>query len=172
MDSFKSIIRIILYGEIFIMNYELLLRQAAALVKGERHPLPNMANLSALLWENLCHINWAGFYVVVEDGLLLGPFQGKPACIRIPWGKGVCGAAAAKAQPIVVPDVQAFPGHIACDSTSRSEIVIPVLYQNRVAAVLDIDSPILERFTQEDAAGLTRLAELAAAACDWPLILS
>lgn len=149
------------------MNYPLLLTQAAALVENERHPVPNLANLSALLWEHMDDINWAGFYLTVKEELLLGPFQGKPACIRIPWGKGVCGSAAAQGKVLVVPDVHSFSGHIACDSSSRSEIVAPLLYENRVVGVLDIDSPTLARFTPEDAAGLEQLAQLAATACDW-----
>lgn len=151
------------------MNYPLLLTQAAALVENERYPVPNLANLSALLWEHMDGINWAGFYLTVREELLLGPFQGKPACIRIPWGQGVCGTAAAQGKVLVVPDVHSFSGHIACDSSSRSEIVAPLLYENRVVGVLDIDSLMLARFTPEDAAGLEQLAQLAAAACDWNL---
>ena len=151
------------------MNYPLLLTQAAALVENERYPVPNLANLSALLWEHMDGINWAGFYLTVREELLLGPFQGKPACIRIPWGQGVCGTVAGQGKVLVVPDVHSFSGHIACDSSSRSEIVAPLLYENRVVGVLDIDSPMLARFTPEDAAGLEQLAQLAAAACDWNL---
>lgn len=151
-------------------DYPQLLKQARALTEGVRHPVPNLANLSALLWQSLPGINWAGFYLTMEGELLLGPFQGKPACVRIPWGKGVCGTAARRGEALLVPDVRAFPGHIACDSASRSEAVVPLLAEGKVVGVLDIDSPVPGRFTEEDAQGLAQLAALAAESCDWPLI--
>lgn len=150
--------------------YPLLAEQAAALVEGEGDPIARMANLSALLWQALPEINWAGFYRRMGEELVLGPFQGKPACVRIPWGKGVCGTAAQRGETLLVPDVHAFPGHIACDSASRSEIVVPLLADGKVVGVLDIDSPAPGRFTEEDAQGLAQLAALAAESCDWPLI--
>ncbi len=150
------------------MFYLHLLRQAEALVEGERSLIPNLANLSALLWESLEDINWAGFYLATGNELLLGPFQGKPACIHIPFGKGVCGTAAAERRTLLVPDVHEFPGHIACDSASRSELVVPLLEPSgRVLGVLDLDSPLPSRFTKEDAEIMERLARLIASACDW-----
>ncbi|MGI6315482.1 MAG: GAF domain-containing protein [Christensenellales bacterium] len=146
---------------------ELLLRQLRELTEGERHPLPNLANAAALLWLSLGDINWAGFYLPCPGGLLLGPFQGKPACIRIAGGKGVCGAALARGETLRVEDVHAFPGHIACDPASRSEIVIPLRSGGRVVALLDIDSPLPGRFTPEDIPRLEAFASLLAAACDW-----
>lgn len=143
--------------------YPLLAAQAAALVEGEPDSIANMANLSALLWQALPEINWAGFYRRAGNELVLGPFQGKPACVRIPWGKGVCGTAAAAGEPQVVPDVHAFPGHIACDGASRSELVIPFFAPDgSVAGVLDLDSPIPGRFTGEDLEGLRPIAGLLA----------
>lgn len=149
-------------------GYERMLRQAEALVEGERHPVPNLANLSALVWETLPEINWAGFYRAVEGELLLGPFQGKPACIHIPWGRGVCGTAAARRETLAVPDVQEFPGHIACDSASRSELAVPLLDGNGgVLGVLDIDSPTPGRFGEQEVWAMEQLARLAVRACDW-----
>lgn len=153
------------------IDYPLLLKQARALTEGVSHPVPNLANLSALLWQSLPDINWAGFYLAAGDQLVLGPFQGKPACVYIPWGKGVCGTAAQQKETLLVPEVHAFPGHIACDSASRSEVVAPMLSGGRVVGVLDIDSPIPSRFTEEDAHGLTQLAVLAAESCDWRFML-
>lgn len=150
------------------MFYLDLLRQAEALVEGERSLIPNLANLSALLWESLEDINWAGFYLATGNELLLGPFQGKPACIHIPFGKGVCGTAAAERRTLLVPDVHEFPGHIACDSASRSELVVPLLEPSgKVLGVLDLDSPLPSRFTKEDAEIMERLATLIVSACDW-----
>lgn len=151
-------------------DFDMLIKQASALLQGERHPIPNLANLSALLWHSLPDINWAGFYLSMEGELLLGPFQGKPACVHIPWGKGVCGTAAAQGSTLLVPDVHAFPGHIACDSASRSELVAPLAAGERVVGVLDIDSPTTNRFSEEDCRSLTLLAELAANACNWELL--
>lgn len=150
------------------MSYLDLLRRAEAMVEGERSLISNLANLSALLWESLEDINWAGFYLATGNELLLGPFQGKPACIHIPFGKGVCGTAAAERRTLLVPDVHEFPGHIACDSASHSELVVPLLKSSgRVLGVLDLDSPLPSRFTKEDAEIMERLARLIASACDW-----
>jgi len=134
--------------------YEELLPLARALFEGERDALANSANLAALLYHSLPELNWAGFYWLRGSELVLGPFQGKPACVRIALGKGVCGTAAAKARTLIVPDVDAFAGHIACDSASRSELVVPVIRDGNVLGVLDLDSPRKERFTAEDAAAL------------------
>lgn len=139
------------------------LLQARALVAGEPEPVPNMANLAALLKQTLDRVNWAGFYTVQPDGnLLLGPFQGRPACIRIQNGRGVCGAALRERRTQLVPDVHAFPGHIACDSASRSEIAVPVMREGRVYAVLDLDSPIKDRFSGREAAFLEKIAAILA----------
>ena len=139
------------------------LLQARALLADEPEPVPNMANLSALLMETLDRVNWAGFYTVQPDGnLLLAPFQGKPACLRIQNGRGVCGTALRERRTQLVPDVHAFPGHIACDSASRSEIVVPVRRGETVFAVLDLDSPVKERFTAREAAFLEAIAEILA----------
>ena len=132
------------------------------LVSGEPDPIANMANAAALIWETLPDLNWAGFYRNVDGELVLGPFQGRPACIRIPFGKGVCGAAAASLQVQRVDDVHAFPGHIACDSASASELVLPIARDGKLLAVLDLDSPKLARFDAEDEAGCARLCELLA----------
>lgn len=139
---------------------------AQALVANEPDPVANMANVAALIWQLVPRLNWAGFYRVVanEHGgeLVLGPFQGKPACIRIPFGQGVCGVAAASGGTQLVADVHAFPGHIACDADSRSELVVPVLRNGTVIAVIDLDSPEPARFDAEDAAGIEALAALIA----------
>ena len=138
--------------------YRELASSAAALVAGEPDPVANMANLAALIWQYVPQLNWAGFYRVVNGELLLGPFQGKPACLRIGFGQGVCGTAAATGTTQLVADVQAFPGHIACDSDSRSELVVPLLRDGAVVAVIDLDSPALARFDAEDARGIEALA--------------
>ena len=138
--------------------YRQLAEAARALTHGEPDPVANMANLAALIWQYLPDLNWAGFYRMVDGELVLGPFIGKPACIRIPLGKGVCGTAAFSGEVQLVPDVHAFPGHIACDAASRSELVVPVLRNGRVIAVIDLDSPSSARFDEEDAAGLEALA--------------
>lgn len=138
--------------------YRQLAEAARALTHGEPDPVANMANLAALIWQYLPDLNWAGFYRMVDGALVLGPFIGKPACIRIPLGKGVCGTAAATGQVQLVPDVHAFPGHIACDAASQSELVAPVLRDGRVIAVIDLDSPSPARFDEEDAAGVEELA--------------
>ena len=142
------------------MEYELLGKQLENLIKGVPYKTANLANASALLWQALSDINWAGFYLLEEDGLILGPFQGKPACIRIPVGKGVCGTAAAKGETQLVPDVHVFPGHIACDSASNSEIVVPMYKEGRLFGVLDIDSPSFGRFTEADRAGLEQFVRI------------
>ena len=139
-------------------DYELLYGRLRALTEGVPHRIANLANASALLWESLEDLNWAGFYLREEKVLVLGPFQGKPACIEIPWGKGVCGTAAAEDRTQLVPDVHDFPGHIACDSASNSEIVVPLRKAGRVIGVLDLDSPRKNRFTEEDRQGLEAFA--------------
>lgn len=144
--------------------YRELAESAHALIRGEPDPVANMANLSALIWQFLPQLNWAGFYRMVDGELVLGPFQGKAACIRIPLGQGVCGTAAASGVTQLVPDVHAFPGHIACDAASASELVVPVKLDGKVIAVIDLDSPQLERFDAEDAAGIEALAEVIATA--------
>ena len=136
------------------------------LVADESDAIANMANAAALIWETLPDLNWAGFYRNVGGELVLGPFQGKPACVRIAIGKGVCGTAARDRKSIVVPDVDAFPGHIACDSASRSEVVIPVVAGGKVIGVLDLDSPLKGRFGDADARGLEALVEAFIAATD------
>ena len=135
-------------------DYKALNEQLAALVEGIPHRTANLANAAALLYGTLEGINWAGFYWREGDTLVLGPFQGKPACIEIPFGRGVCGTAAAQDRTQLVPDVHRFPGHIACDAASRSEIVVPIRQDGRVAGVLDIDSPQPGRFTEADQEGL------------------
>lgn len=145
-----------------------LLAAADALTDGEPDAVANMANIAALLWEFLPDLNWAGFYRVAPaksggaDELVLGPFVGRPACIRIPFGKGVCGAAAESRATQLVIDVQAFPGHIACDAASASELVVPVLRDGEIIAVIDLDSPSAARFTEDDAKGIEALAALLA----------
>ena len=125
--------------------------------------------MAALIYHGLPELNWAGFYFARDGGLVLGPFQGKPACVRIPWGEGVCGTAAARGKAIVVPDVEAFPGHIACDAASRSELVVPLIAAGTVVGVLDLDSPRLARFDEDDREGCERLvAILLAHHRDWP----
>ncbi|MBX3675088.1 MAG: GAF domain-containing protein [Burkholderiales bacterium] len=146
--------------------YADLLAQARALLDGERDAGANAANLASLLFHSLPELNWAGFYWLKDGGLVLGPFQGKPACVRIALGKGVCGTAAASRHTVVVPDVHAFPGHIACDSASASEIVVPVVKDGRLAGVLDLDSPLPERFDEDDARGLEAIVAAFASATD------
>lgn len=142
--------------------YRDLLSAADALTSGERDGIANMANIAALLWQFLPDLNWAGFYRMVDGELVLGPFQGKAACIRIPLDKGVCGAAARMAQSQLVADVHAFPGHIACDADSRSELVVPVIRDGAVIAVIDLDSPLPSRFDTSDQQGIEALAALLA----------
>jgi len=139
--------------------YRELIEAADALTAGEPDPIANMANVAALLWETLPDVNWTGFYRNVGGELVLGPFQGRPACIRIPFGKGVCGAAASSLEPQLVEDVDAFPGHIACDSASRSELVVPILVGGALTGVLDLDSPTRSRFDHEDLSGCVELIQ-------------
>jgi GAF domain-containing protein len=141
--------------------------QLAALFAGERSGLANAANMAAVLHQALPGVNWAGFYFLEGTDLVLGPFQGKVACVRIAVGKGVCGAAARRRETVVVPDVSAFPGHIACDSASRSEIVVPLVRNGSLLGVLDVDSPALSRFDREDGAGLGAAVELLLQASDF-----
>ena len=138
----------------------LLISQLSALVEGIPHPIANLANASALLKEALEDVNWAGFYLLQGEKLVLGPFQGRPACIEIQVGKGVCGSAVAQNQPLLVEDVHQFAGHIACDSASRSEIVLPFYKNGAIAGVLDIDSPLPARFDEEDLAGLEQFVRV------------
>lgn len=143
-------------------DYPMLRAQLAALIEDEPNLIANLANASALLWQGLKEINWAGFYLyeASTNQLVLGPFQGLPACVRIPLGRGVCGTAAAERSTQLVPDVHAFPGHIACDANSRSEIVIPLIRDGELIGVLDIDSPILNRFSELDRKWLEDIAGL------------
>ena len=137
--------------------YSSLVVQLLSLLKGEHDFVANAANFSALLFNSLPNVNWAGFYFLQEDELVLGPFQGNPACVRIPLGEGVCGVAAQQCETIIVPNVHEFPGHIACDVASNSEIVVPLFDGERLLGVLDIDSPIIGRFDDQDAEGLNEL---------------
>lgn len=146
--------------------YPLLEKQLTALVEG-CPPVSALANAAALLWEALSNINWAGFYLIKGDTLHLGPFQGKTACTLIPLGRGVCGAAAATREIQLVKDVHQFPGHIACDSASNSEIVLPLICNGELLGVMDIDSPVFSRFDDIDAAGLNALCEVLANQVDW-----
>jgi len=140
--------------------YRELVSAADALTAGEPDGVANMANVAALLWQLVPDLNWAGFYRAIGEELVLGPFCGKPACIRIPFGQGVCGTAGSSGQSQLVPDVHAFPGHIACDAASRSELVVPVLREGAVVAVIDFDSPSPARFDSDDQAGIEALAQL------------
>ena len=147
--------------------YKLIQAQLRSLLENESHVIPNLANASALLNLALKGINWVGFYLIRKGELLLGPFQGKPACIHIPIGKGVCGTAVSEGKTQLVPDVHAFPGHIACDSESNSEIVVPIFVDKAIIGVLDIDSPLFNRFDELDRVGLEELACILASGCDW-----
>jgi len=140
--------------------YDQLASQLSSLLAGERNLIANAANFSALIFHSLPDLNWAGFYFAKDGELVLGPFQGQPACVRIKIGQGVCGAGAAKCETVIVPNVHEFPGHITCDSASNSEIVIPLMKGGRLMGVLDLDSPSLSRFDEEDAAGLQRLVRI------------
>lgn len=142
------------------MDYNQLSAQLFSLINGVPHKTANLANASALLYNTLDGLNWAGFYLLENNTLVLGPFQGKPACIEIPIGKGVCGTAAAKGETVVVANVHEFPGHIACDGASNSEIVIPLFENGKVVGVLDIDSPLFSRFSPEDKEGLEKFAAI------------
>jgi L-methionine (R)-S-oxide reductase len=140
--------------------YAALQAQLSALLQGERDLIANAANVSALLYHSLPNLNWAGLYLLKDGELVLGPFQGQPACVRIAIGKGVCGVAAEQRQTILVDNVHEFPGHIACDSASNSEIVVPLIHDGKLIGVLDLDSPSLARFDDEDAAGLSGLVDV------------
>lgn len=141
-------------------DYQMLNQQLAALIHGVPHRIANLANASALLYNTLPDLNWAGFYIMENGMLVLGPFQGKPACIEIRVGRGVCGTAAAEDRTQLVYDVHQFPGHIACDGASNSEIVVPIHAGDRIVGVLDIDSPLVGRFTEEDRAGLEEFVHI------------
>lgn len=144
--------------------YAALAKQLQALLHGEHNVIANAANTAALLFHSLPELNWAGFYLLSDGELVLGPFQGKPACVRIALGRGVCGTAAAERKSIVVQDVHQFPGHIACDADSRSEVVIPIIHNGTLIGVLDLDSPQLSRFDDDDRAGLESVVEVFVAA--------
>ena len=148
-------------------DYALLADQAAAMIETESHYVAALSNLSALIYESMDRLNWAGFYMMDKGSLLVGPFQGRPACIRIEIGKGVCGTAVKEKKIQRVADVHAFPGHIACEAASRSEIVLPIRSGGRIVGVLDIDSPEPERFSEEDEKGLALLADLIGIAVDF-----
>ncbi|MCD8502611.1 MAG: GAF domain-containing protein [Bacillaceae bacterium] len=140
-------------------QYELLLKQLDALLDGETNFIANLSNAAALLNQFLQETNWVGFYILENEELVLGPFQGLPACVRIPLGRGVCGTAASKRETVYVEDVHKFPGHIACDAASQSEIVVPIIKDHRLLGVLDIDSPIKNRFSEVDVHYLTKFAQ-------------
>lgn len=146
-----------------------LLVLAAGAFAGERDPWANAANAAALVFERLPDLNWAGFYFLRGGGLVVGPFQGRVACVRIPLGQGVCGTAASRRATLIVPDVHRFPGHIACDAASNSEIVVPLVDGDRLIGVLDLDSPRADRFTPDDAQLLESLAQRIVTASDWRL---
>ena len=142
------------------MDYGTLKKEIGALISGVPYEIANMANVSAALWQAMENINWVGFYRMEAGKLVLGPFQGKPACIEIPLGRGVCGTAAQKKRTVLVEDVHQFPGHIACDSASNSEIVVPIFKNGEIYGVLDIDSPYFARFTAEDQRGLEEIVKI------------
>ena len=144
--------------------YRELAQQLQGLLEGEPDMIANAANTSALMYQMMPDLNWAGFYLLKGDELVLGPFQGKPACVRIPVGRGVCGTAVKEGASILVEDVHAFPGHIACDAASRSELVVPIRNGDQIVGVIDLDSPLPARFDADDQAGIERLAEIFAAA--------
>ena len=148
-------------------DYGLMVQQAEALLREDGWYVAAMSNLSALVMESMEELNWAGFYLRRGNGLTVGPFQGKPACIHIPMGKGVCGTAAERDETVVVPDVHAFPGHIACDGASRSEIVIPLHAEGKVVGVMDLDSPMMDRFSQQDREGLEALVKCVEQYLQW-----
>lgn len=148
-------------------RYEHLFDTVRHIMDGERSGLANMANVAAVLYHGLGRCNWVGFYLFDGTELVLGPFQGLPACIRIAIGRGVCGTAAAQGTSIVVPDVHTFPGHIACDAVSRSELVVPLLHHGTLLGVLDLDSPEADRFTDDDRRGCERIVDLLVAGSDW-----
>jgi GAF domain-containing protein len=147
-------------------GYDELARQLEGLLSGERHRIANAANMAALLYRSLPEINWIGFYFLEDGELVVGPFQGKPACVRIALGRGVCGTAAARRTTLVVPDVHAFADHIACDADSNSEIVVPLIRGRMLIGVLDVDSPRIGRFDEQDRTGLEQLAAIFVASLD------
>lgn len=148
--------------------YRELGRQLGALLAGETDPIANAANTAALIYDLVPDLNWAGFYFLQSrDELVLGPFQGKPACVRIPVGRGVCGTAVERGAPVLVEDVHAFPGHIACDAASRSELVVPLIRDGAVFGVLDLDSPLPARFDEDDREGMSRIASIYVAGSSW-----
>ena len=149
-------------------SYHLLVAQVRSVLEGERDWLANLAQFSALVYQSVPHLNWAGFYMARGEQLVVGPFQGKVACVRIPFTRGVCGACASTRQIQLVKDVHAFPGHIACDSASSSELVLPVLAGDRLVAVFDLDSPLAARFDAEDSRGFAAAVAVLAAGTDWP----
>jgi len=161
--SFASIA----YPENKAERYDLMISQIRALTDGVSHPIANLANTAALLWQGMPDINWCGFYLMDHGALMLGPFCGLPACIRIPLGRGVCGTAAAKDEVQLVYDVHQFPGHIACDSASNSEIVIPLHFDSKVIGVLDIDSPMIGRFDETDREKLLEVVQHLEACCNF-----
>ena len=142
------------------MDYAKLKKEIGALIQGVPYEIANLANVSAALWQAMENINWVGFYRMEGGKLVLGPFQGKPACIEIPVGRGVCGTAVRDQQTVLVEDVHQFPGHIACDSASNSEIVVPIFRKGEIYGVLDIDSPYVSRFTREDQRGLEEIVKI------------
>jgi len=148
------------YSENLAANYNMLSKQLDALLTGETNAIANLSNASALLNQFFDQINWVGFYLMENGELVLGPFQGLPACVRIPLNRGVCGAAAAQQETIIVPDVHAYPGHIACDAASQSEIVVPIIKDGNLVGVLDIDSPVKDRFSEQDAEGLQQFIQV------------
>ena len=143
-----------------MIDYKMIARQAKSLAEADNDFVPVLANVSALLYDAMDRLNWAGFYLLEGDALVLGPFQGRPSCIEIPVGRGVCGTAVAEGRTQLVPDVHQFPGHIACDSASNSEIVVPIRADGKIVGVLDLDSPHLGRFTEEDQAGLEEFVRI------------
>lgn len=149
-------------------SYAALVVELSALLEGERDVIANAANCAALLYQRLPDLNWAGFYFLKDDQLVLGPFQGGPACVRIDLGKGVCGTAGLRRETIVVSDVHQFPGHIACDERSQSEIVVPLIHRGHLIGVLDLDSPKLNRFDSSDADGLEEITRIFLVSCELP----
>lgn len=154
-------------GDALSSEYRTMVEQLLELVDSCPRPLPALANCAALIWSSLPRVNWAGFYLASGETLYLGPFQGKPACTLIPFQRGVCGAAATARSVQLVPDVHRFPGHIACDGASRSEIVLPLIVGGALVGVMDIDSPVLNRFDAQDQAGLTALCRILTDRVDW-----
>lgn len=157
-----------MYIQSTVISYDSLQKEMRSLLDGETNWIANCSNFSSLLFYSLKDINWCGLYLLVDEELVLGPFQGKPACIRIPMQRGVCGTAAYSRKTIIVDDVNEFPGHIACDVDSKSEIVIPLEYKGRLLGVLDMDSPKLARFTQQDAIELQYICSILIDNCVWP----